>query len=69
MDWGQSLSGQLVMEVEIMIAATVMVMLIVLIQSQLGLSVREITSHGIWRGVPLRSPQPIAVETELRNKL
>lgn len=69
MDWGQFLSGLLAMEVEVKIAATVMVMLLVLTQSQLALSVRETASHGIWRGVHLHLPQPIAVETELRNKL
>ena len=69
MVWGQSLFGQLVMAAGVKIAVTVMAMLSVLILSQLVLSVREMTSPGIWKYVLLHSLQRIAVETGLKNKL
>lgn len=69
MGWGQSLSGQLVMVGGVMTAATVMVTLLVRTPSLLALSVRGMTNRGIWRDAPPHSPQPTAVETNLRNKL
>ena len=52
-----------------MTAAIVMAMQSVPIPSQLALSVRKTTSRGIWKDAPQHSPQPIAVEAGLRNKL
>ena len=69
MDWDLSLYGRQGMVVEITTAAIVMAMLLAPIPSQLALSVRKTTSHGTWRYAPQHSPQPIAVETRLRNKL
>ena len=68
-DWGPFLSGLLVMEAEIKTAATVMAILLVPTPSQLAPPVREMSSRGTWRDVHQPLPQPIAVETKLKNKL
>ena len=69
MAWDLSLYGRQGMVAEIMIAVIVMAMQSVPIPSQLALSVRKTTGHGTWRCAPQRSPQPIAVEPRLKNKL
>lgn len=68
MDWDLSLCGLLEMVAEIRTAATVMAMLLVLIPSQLALSVKKTISHGTWKDAPLHSLQLTAVENRSRNK-